>query len=41
MKNIVVGAGISGAVIAYVLAKQGEQVLVIDSNPHIGGNCYD
>lgn len=42
MKNIVVGAGISGAVIANVLAeKHGEQILVIDSKPHIGGNCYD
>ena len=41
MKNIVVGAGISGATVARVLAESGEQVLVIDSKPHIGGNCYD
>lgn len=41
MKNIVVGAGISGATVARVLAERGEQVLVIDSKPHIGGNCYD
>jgi UDP-galactopyranose mutase len=41
MKTIVVGAGISGAAAARVLAERGEQVLVIDSKPHIGGNCYD
>ena len=41
MKNIVVGAGISGATVARALAERGEQVLVIDSKPHIGGNCYD
>ena len=41
MKNIVVGAGISGATVARVLAERGEQVLVIDSKEHIGGNCYD
>ena len=41
MKNIVVGAGISGATVARVLAERGEQILVIDSKEHIGGNCYD
>jgi len=41
MKNIVVGAGISGATVARVLAERGEQILVIDSKTHIGGNCYD
>ncbi|WP_298065673.1 UDP-galactopyranose mutase [uncultured Mailhella sp.] len=41
MKNIVVGAGISGAAAARVLAERGEKVLVIDKRPHIGGTCYD
>ena len=40
-KNLVVGAGFSGAVIANLLANYGEQVLVIDKKSHIGGNCYD
>ena len=39
--NLVVGAGISGAVIANLLANNGEQVLVIDKKEHIAGNCYD
>lgn len=41
MRNIVVGAGISGATVARVLAERDEQVLVVDCKPHIGGNCYD
>ena len=41
MKNIIVGAGISGATVARALAERGEQVLVIDKKNHIGGNCYD
>ena len=41
-KNLVIGAGFSGAVIAYLLAeKLNEQVLVIDKKNHIAGNCYD
>ena len=40
--NLVVGCGLSGAVIAERLASQkGQQVLVIDQRDHIGGNCYD
>jgi len=40
--NLVVGAGISGAVIAKKIATQLDQdVLVIDKNEHIAGNCYD
>ncbi|MBV1788883.1 UDP-galactopyranose mutase [Marinobacterium sp. D7] len=39
---IVVGAGISGAVMAERMASQlGWKVLVLDQRPHIGGNCYD
>ncbi|WP_406038196.1 UDP-galactopyranose mutase [Succinimonas sp.] len=39
--NVVVGAGVSGATVARLLADKGEKVLVIDQKPHIGGNCYD
>ncbi|MBS0854780.1 MULTISPECIES: UDP-galactopyranose mutase [unclassified Tatumella] len=40
-KNIlIVGAGLSGAVIARQLAEQGHKVKVIDSRPHSAGNCY-
>lgn len=38
---IVVGAGISGAVIAREFAERGKKVLVIEKRNHIGGNCYD
>ena len=42
MNNIIVGAGISGATIAHLIATQlNEKVLVIDKKNHIGGNCYD
>ena len=40
-QNLIVGAGISGAVLARLLAEQGQSVLVIDKRSHIGGNCYD
>lgn len=41
-KNLVVGAGISGAVIANLIASElGENVLVIDKKGHIAGNCFD
>ena len=40
--SIVIGAGFAGAVAARELAERGgEQVLVLDSRPHVGGNCYD
>ena len=39
---LVVGAGLTGAVIAERLASQrGLRVLVVDRRPHIGGNVYD
>jgi len=38
---IIVGAGISGCVIARELAEQGKSVMVVESRGHIGGNCYD
>lgn len=38
---LIVGAGLSGAVIARCLADNGHKVTVIDKRDHIGGNCYD
>ncbi len=41
-RNLVVGAGFSGAVISRLIAEQlNEQVLVIDKKEHVAGNCYD
>lgn len=40
-KNLIVGAGLSGIVLAERLANSGEEVLIIDKRDHIGGNCYD
>ena len=40
--NLIVGAGLSGCVIANLLAeKSGEDVLIIDRKDHIAGNIYD
>ena len=38
---VVIGAGISGSVLAERFASVGKSVLVIDKREHIGGNCYD
>lgn len=38
---LVVGAGLSGAVVARELAEKGCQVIVIDKREHIAGNIYD
>jgi UDP-galactopyranose mutase len=38
---LVVGAGISGSVIARLLAEMDKQVLVIDKKDHIAGNSFD
>ena len=39
---VIVGAGLSGAVIAEQASKRsGLTSLVIDKRDHIGGNCYD
>ena len=39
---VVIGAGLSGAVMAERMASQlGWKVLVLEQRPHIGGNCYD
>ncbi|SES39155.1 UDP-galactopyranose mutase [Tranquillimonas rosea] len=40
MKLLMVGAGLSGAVIARRLAEAGHRATVIDARPHIAGNCH-
>lgn len=40
-KILVIGAGISGATIARLLADDGHAATVIDRKPHMGGNCHD
>lgn len=40
MKVAIVGAGISGAVIARLLAEQGISSVVFDKRPHLAGNCH-
>lgn len=37
---LMVGAGLSGAVIGRELAEHGHDVTVVDSRDHIGGNCH-
>jgi UDP-galactopyranose mutase len=39
-KYLMVGAGLSGAVIGRHLAEAGYDVTVVDSRDHIGGNCH-
>ncbi len=40
MKILVVGAGLSGAVMARQLAEIGHQITVIESRSHVAGNCH-
>lgn len=42
MKNaiLIVGAGLSGAVIGRSLAQMGHDVTIVDSRDHIAGNCH-
>lgn len=40
-KNIIVGAGLSGAVLARKIADSGQKVLLLEKRNHIGGNCFD
>jgi UDP-galactopyranose mutase len=39
--KIIIGAGITGATIARILAEKGNKVLVIEKENHVGGACYD
>lgn len=38
---LIVGAGITGGVIARQLAEAGRRVLIIEKRSHVAGNCYD
>ena len=38
---IIIGAGLSGAVLAERYATLGKKVLVLEKREHIGGNCFD
>jgi UDP-galactopyranose mutase len=38
---LVVGAGISGATIARMLAESGFEITIVEKKNHIAGNCYD
>lgn len=40
MKILIVGAGFSGAVIGRELAEAGHQITILDSRPHVAGNCH-
>lgn len=40
MSFLVVGAGLSGAVMARELAEAGQRVVVCDERPHVAGNCH-
>lgn len=37
---LIVGAGLTGAVLAHELNKRNKKVLVVDKRNHISGNCY-
>ena len=39
-KILIIGAGLSGAVIGRELAQEGYPVEIVDSREHIGGNCH-
>ena len=39
--NLIIGAGITGITLARCIAEKGENVVVVEKRPHIGGNCYD
>ncbi|WP_456431664.1 UDP-galactopyranose mutase [Nitratifractor sp.] len=42
MNYLIIGAGLSGMVLAERIASQrNEKVLLVDRRDHIGGNCYD
>ncbi|WP_459862233.1 UDP-galactopyranose mutase [Endothiovibrio diazotrophicus] len=41
MDDVVVGAGLSGAVMAERLAVAGRRVLLLEQRDHVAGNCHD
>ena len=40
MKVLLVGAGLSGAVIGRKLAEAGHEVTIVERRSHVGGNCH-
>src|SRR5690606_10773480 len=38
---LIIGAGISGSVLAERYANSGKKVLILEKRDHIAGNCYD
>lgn len=38
---VIIGAGISGSVLAERYSAAGKKVLILEKRDHIGGNCYD
>lgn len=38
---VIIGAGISGAVLAERYANAGKKVLIVEKRNHVAGNCYD
>jgi len=38
---LIIGAGISGSVLAERYANSGKKILLLEKRDHIGGNCYD
>lgn len=41
MDFLIIGAGLSGAVVAHQLAKQGKKVVILERKNHIGGHAHD
>lgn len=41
MKLLVVGAGLSGSVVAYKFAQQGHKVVILERKKHVAGHIYD
>ncbi len=40
MKLLMVGAGLSGAVIGRALAEEGHEITILDARDHVAGNCH-
>ena len=41
MKALIIGAGITGCTCARLLAEADCNILLVEKEDHIGGNCYD